>query len=132
MTEPRRFQSPTGRLEHKIPTMQDWGIRKRQMALYAEALLGDPSSRLISGALVEAEAAYVRRYSETDVAFNMSWWRRYIASQPVLINKLRGRDKVIYELNDIIHPETLEKMARPLPRATAYPDYGVAPVWLIV
>jgi hypothetical protein len=97
----------------------DRAVFSRQMALYYDAYM------------TAAEERVVARYAQRDVDMTLGWWRRF-CGQPILVNKLRGRHNAILELNDLIHPETLEKMARPLPRATAYPDYGVAPVWLIV
>lgn len=40
---------------------------------------------------------------------------RYLYNEPVLVNKLPGY-KPIWRLRDIIHPETLVAMARPMPR----------------
>jgi hypothetical protein len=50
-------------------------------------------------------------YALRDVDYTMTWWRRF-AGEPVLVNKLRGRDNAILELNDLIRPETLERMGR--------------------
>lgn len=58
-----------------------------------------------------------------DIDLTMTWWRRY-CGEPVLINRLRGRDNVIYELNDLIHPEMLAKMtAAPKLRQGVFPIY---------
>lgn len=37
-------------------------------------------------------------------------------------NRVTGQEYQSY--TEMIRPETLAKMTRPLPRATAYPDYG--------
>lgn len=89
-------------------------IMQRQMHLYAEAL--HPWG--ISKAVQDAERAMLATYSRADAAFTMTWWQKYGASgSTVLINKLRpsrGLAKEIWELNDLIHPDTIRRMTRPI------------------
>lgn len=115
MTEPRRFQSPTGRLmgteskpkwvmQHKTPTMDAY---RRQSALYAQALF--EAYQLVQ------PAPMGKSYAAADVAFTMDWWQQF-AGKPVLVSRLRGRDSVLLSLNQMIRPETLAAMTPPTPR----------------
>ena len=102
MTEPKRrfdIEPKTG-----IPTLEQWGAYKRQMALYFDAVMPQELYR----APIEPEtlAGYARR----DADLTMTWWQRF-AGEPVLVNKLRGRaQQAIFSLNDLIHPGTIDAM----------------------
>lgn len=114
MTEPRRFQSPTGRIERRLPTQGLMEYKPnlpmtqleqakfdRQMALYYDAYL------------LAAEERVVASYAQADVDYTVDWWKRYQPDgMPVLVNKLRGRaNQTLFSLNELIHPETVQAMS---------------------
>jgi hypothetical protein len=98
-------------MEHKFPP-GEYEVSLRQMSLYAEGLF--EQYRDIHP--VPMGPQFTQSYSDGDVAFTLQWWGKYQAhlGGPVLVNKLRGRGKAIHDYNDLIHPETLAAMARPL------------------
>lgn len=89
-----------------IPTLDQWGIYKRQAAVYARAVREQyrNSLPLPPGDYILAP------YSEFDAALTMEWWRKF-HGQPVLVNRLRAKNDQIVYLNDMIRPETLARMA---------------------
>lgn len=114
MTEPRRFQmkpTPTGRMvDH-------------QLGLYAQGLTESYRHMPMGDISIDYQALeekFVANYASRDVEFTLEWWRKHLT--PVLVNRLTRREYVSY--TEMIRPETLARMSRPLPRATAYPDYG--------
>lgn len=115
MTEPRRrfdIEPKTG-----IPTLAQWATYKRQMALYAEHLWQTTP---------EPEEDPMADYAEGDARFTLEWWRKFPGpyGEPVLVNKLRGRaQQTIFSLNDLIHPDTVEKMTPKPPTVTSQPLY---------
>lgn len=99
------FGSPTGRL-------------RAQAKLYARGIFESyreaqpmPAGVINDQVICDAEDALLRYYSSRDVAFTMDWWAR-MYGQPVLVNRLTRIEYLSY--NDLIRPETLSAMARPL------------------
>lgn len=114
MTEPKRFSSPTGRLvkhEYKVPTMMEWGTYKRQAEAYAQAFF---DAYRETYPMPVGDEVRPTPTIKTHHTVTMDWWRHF-AGEPVLINKLRGRQKALFSFNDLIHPETIEAMTPPTP-----------------
>ena len=103
MTEPRRFIG-----EYKTSVVPD-GLLALQASVYARAIMEQYKDCLPLPAGEYTLAPYV----EADAVYTMEWWQKFHGS-PVLINKLRTKDNQIVYLNDMIRPETLAKMTRPL------------------
>lgn len=108
LSEHRNHHQPSW--EYKVPTPR--GVMSRQAALYAQGLfesyrechpmpVGDFD-------LSAAEERFMARYAPADIRYAMRWWERH--GPPILVNRLRHRDNQIVMLNDIIRPETIERM----------------------
>jgi len=135
VTEPKRrldIEPKTG-----IPSMAQWAAYKRQSQLYARGIMQGYERCLPvpmgpepcgDGELIEVDYArlekrYLAGYAAKDIDFTGAWWSKF--HTPVLVNRLTRREYRSY--TELVRPETLAAMARPLARATAYPDYGWKP-----
>lgn len=96
--------------EYKVPTPR--GVMSRQAALYSAGIFESyrechpmPVGDFDFSA---AEERFMARYAPADIRYSMDWWGRM--GTPVLVNRLRPKNDQIVYLNNMIRPETLERM----------------------
>lgn len=108
--------------EHEVPRE----IYQRQVELYTQGLFEQyrdihpmpvGSDTLIADAALASGFPVAQGYAESDVAFTMQWWDRFKGrGEPVMTVKspVTGIRSVIFDYNDLVRPETLEAMTRPV------------------
>jgi hypothetical protein len=137
VTEPRRFQSPTGRytltgedvkafsrqktlpidVQHKIQplTRDERLIRARQAALYAEEIFrGYRAVQPMPAGKIEVDyAAVEQRYLSH---YGRGWHdfvKEYCPDLSPYPNKLRAKDDQVMYTHELLHWDTVMRMGRP-------------------